>query len=166
MPKKQFDCNSCVGVNISDNNQGDKSANPKDVNDTNALIINELKSLSSRMTAMENKVAGGSPHRTHSSTKSRTDNDSNEGELIFPPLPALKQSKSMQQQVDDRIRQLAKINEQGKLRSQRGGVDNVWVKMEVPWPQNHILGASNKTRVPYDSLSMSQSVAGFAQINR
>ena len=155
-------------MNIPEDSQGDKSVDPKDVNDTNVLILNELKSLSSRMTAMENKVAGAgvSPHRTHSSTKSRTDNDSDKGELIFPSLPALKQSKSMQQQVDKQIRQLAKINEQGKFRSQRGGVDNLFVKREVPWPQNHILWGSNKTCVPYDSLSMSQWVAGFAQIIR
>ena len=72
----------------------------------------------------------------------------------------------MQTQVDHRIQQLKDLNEQGKFKSQRGGKDTVWVKKEVPWPQNFILGGSNKTRVTYDALSMSQWVSGFAQIVR
>ena len=65
---------------------------PKDSNDTNALLLSEVKCLSSRMTAMESKVNGASysPHRRHSSMKSRID-DSDKGDLIFPTLPALKQ---------------------------------------------------------------------------
>ena len=127
------------------------------------------KSLSICMNAMESKVNGAtySPHRGHSSMKSKTDNDdSDEGDLIFPILPALKQSKSMQQEVDKCIRQVARLNEQGKFRSQRGGIENVWVKREIPWSQKYILGGSNNTRVSYDSLSMSQWVAGFSQIIR
>ena len=96
-------------MNIPEDNQSDKVSNPKDSSDTNALILSELKSLSSRLTAMENKVngAGFSPHRCHSSRKSKTDDDRDESDLIFPTLPALKHSKSMQQQVDERIHKLA-----------------------------------------------------------
>ena len=74
-------------MNIPEDNQSDKVSNPKDLSEMNALIINKLKSLSSQMTAMENKVggAGVSPHRSHSSTKSRTDNDSDKGKLISQP---------------------------------------------------------------------------------
>ena len=180
MPRKQFDCNNCGGIHerpinskCKMNNTLDKNNDQdlvlKDSNDTNALILNELKNLSSRMTAMESKVDGASysPHRSHTSTRHTTAEDnSDDDDLVFPTVPALKQSKSMQQQVDERIRQLVKINEQGKFRSQRGGVENVWVKREVPWPQNYILGGSNKTRISYDSLSMSHWVSGFSQIIR
>ena len=32
--------------------------------------------------------------------------------------------------------------------AQRGGVENVWVKREVPWPQNYILGGPTKLGFP------------------
>ena len=38
------------------------------------------------------------------------------------------------------------------------------MKKEVPWPQNYILGGTTKSRVNYDSLSISQWVSGFATI--
>ena len=80
MPKKQFDCNNCGGVherqinskckinNTVDKNNDQDSAT-KDSNDTNSLILSEVKSLSSRMTAMESKVNGASysPQRSHTS---------------------------------------------------------------------------------------------------
>ena len=44
--------------------------------------------------------------------------------------------------------------------------ETVFVKCAVPWPQNVILGGSNKSRVSYDSLSISQWVSGFATIIR
>ena len=70
----------------------------------------------------------------------------------------------MQEQVEDRIRELH--NFQGKYKSQRGGSEVVYCKSQVPWPQNYILGGNSKTRVSYDSLSMSQWVAGFSSIVR
>ena len=117
--------------------------------------------------AMESKVNGASysPQRSHTSARHMTaeDDSDDDDDLVFPTVPALKQSKSMQQQVDECIQQLVKINEQGKFRSQTGGVENVWVKREVPWLQNYILGGSNTMRV---SLFMSQWVSGFSQIIR
>ena len=135
MPKKQFDCNNCGGIherpinskckvnNITDK-QDEQDSMPKHSNDTNALILSELKSLSSRMTAMESKVnsASYSPQRSPTSSCSKTEHDSNDNLIFDPSVPALKQSKTMQQQVNKRIRQLVKINKQGKFRSQRGCV--------------------------------------------
>ena len=57
-------------------------------------------------------------------------------------------------------------NEQGKFKSQRGGSDTVYCKIEVPWPHNYILTGSTKSMASYDNLSMSQWVAGFSQIIR
>ena len=42
----------------------------------------------------------------------------------------------------------------------------VWVKRQVPWPQNFVLGGSNKSRISYDNLSWCQWVSGFAMIAR
>ena len=44
-----------------------------------------------------------------------------------------------------------------------GGSETVWVKKEVAWPQNFNLEVLKKSRVSYDSLSLSQWVACFSQ---
>ena len=124
------------------------------------------------MAAMEWKVDGSvlSPSSSQASSSKSTpaaeDSEEDDDELILPSIKSLQQSKHMQSQVDHRIKQLKDLNEQGKFKSQRGGKDTVWVKKEVPWPHNFILGGSNKTRVTYDALSMSQWVLGFVQIVR
>ena len=58
----------------------------------------------------------------------------------------------------------SKITEKGKCKSQRGDNETGFVKQEVPWPQNVILGDINKSRVSCDCLSISQWVSGFATI--
>ena len=69
--------------------------------------------------------------------------------------------------MEERIRDLQHLNtNQGKYKSQRGGVDTVWCRSQIPWPQNHVLGGSSKARVSYDSLSMSQWVSGCCAIIR
>ena len=69
--------------------------------------------------------------------------------------------------MDERLRHLAHLStDQGKLKSQRGGGENIFVKKQVPWPQNHILGGQSKTRVSYDGLSWCQWMAGFVTIVR
>ena len=46
------------------------------------------------------------------------------------------------------------------------GGENICVKKQVPWPQNHILGGHSKARVSYDGLSWCQWMAGFATMAR
>ena len=182
MPRKNFDCSKCGGSHSrpinskcklegQNSNVNEASAFPMD---TNTLILQELKSLSGRMAEMERKV-DGTVHSPASSvassskapTPAEDSEEEEEDELILPSIKSLQQSKRMQAQVDQRIQQLKDLNEQGKFKSQRGGKDTVWVKKEVPWPQNFILGGgANKNRVTYDALSMSQWVSGFAQIVR
>ena len=180
MPRKNFDCSKCGGSHPRPINSKCKlESQNNEVNeasaytmDTNSLILQELKSLSGRMAEMERKV-DGTVHSPASSVASTSkaptpaeDSEEEDDELILPSIKSLQQSKRMQAQVDQRIQQLKDLNEQGKFKSQRGGKDTVWVKKEVPWPHNFILGGSNKNRVTYDALSMSQWVSGFAQIVR
>ena len=142
--------------------------------DTNKLILQELKSLSGRMAAVEEKVnkqepissAKYSPASSVASQQPEEDDNNDDIDLILPSIQSLKQSRSMQQQVDARIQQLQQLNEQGKFKSKRGGGETIWVKREVPWPQNFVLGGTTKNRLTYDALSMSQWVSGFAQIIR
>ena len=181
MPKKVFDCNKCGGLHqqsinskctVTVHKDQEESENNFDTQDTNALILQELKNLSGRMAEMERKVDGSvhSPSSSQASSSKSTpaveDSEEEDDELILLSIKSLQQSKSMQSQVDHRIQQLKDLNEQGKSKSQRGGKDYLG-KKEVPWPHNFILGGSNKTRVTYDdALSMSQSVLGFTQIVR
>ena len=58
------------------------------------------------------------------------------------------------------------ISQKGKCKSQRGGSETAFVKNEIPWPQNYILGGSSKCRVSYDNLSISQWDSGFVTIIR
>ena len=68
--------------------------------------------------------------------------------------------------MDVRLQKLRTLNEQGKFKSQRGGTDTIYCKNEVPWPHNYVLTGSSMSQAKYDSLSMSQWVAGFCQIIR
>ena len=47
-------------MNNNMDKQNDQDSTPKDSSDTNSLILSELKSLSSHMTAMESKVNSAS----------------------------------------------------------------------------------------------------------
>ena len=59
---------------------------------------------------------------------------------MVPMVVALQGSQHIQAEVDQRIRQLVDLNKAGKSKSQRGGTEIVWVKRQVPWPQNFVLG--------------------------
>ena len=147
--------------------------------DTNTQILKELQSLSGRMAQMEDRmeaiVSRSSPARSHTSSlasqkspvnqRSQPDIESPEQDLLLPTLKNLRQSRSKQEQVDSRIKELQGLDK-GKFKSQRGGSETIWVKKEVAWPQNHVLGGNSKTRVNYDSLTISQWVSGFATITR
>ena len=87
-------------------------------------------------------------------------------QVVVPSVAALQGSSQIQAEVDRRIRHLTDLNEAGKLKSQRGGSDTIFVKKQVPWPQNFVLGGNIKSRLSYDNLNWSQLVSGFAIIAR
>ena len=66
--------------------------------------------------------------------------------------------------VDHRLQELSRINDQGMYKYHRGGKDQVMVKNQVPWPQNHVLAGTSKARITYDSLSTFQWMSGFCTI--
>ena len=165
---KSYDCSKCGGNHPRPINRNCKQSQTEDADqsmDANTLILKELQTLSSRMTDMEAKVQSLDVRRSPapSSTSGRSCEDT-EAELVLPSLDKLRSSRQIQQQVDARIKELQTPNDKGKLKSQRGGSETVFIKKEVPWPQNYILGGASKARVSYDSLSISQWVSGFAMI--
>ena len=81
----------------------------------------------------------------------------------------MKTNASIQQLVEDRIKELQQINKTGtdpKLKSQRGGQVEVLVKNRIKWPHEYVLAGNNKERVTYDQLTMGQWVAGFCRTMR
>ena len=179
---KTFDCNKCGGHHVRPINRNCKVEKNKDEPmDMNSQILKELKNLSGRMTQMEDKMeamgsTSSSPVKSNisslspqksppASQRSRPPIGSPDQDLLLPTLATLRQSRTIQDQVDTRIRELHGI-EKGKFKSQRGGSETIWVKKEVAWPHNHVLGGSSKNRVTYDNLTISQWVSGFATIIR
>ena len=89
-----------------------------------------------------------------------------EDDAIISSAQMLKGSKQIQEAVDQRLKELTTLNEKGTFKSQRGGQEQIFVKRQVPWPQNYILSGTAKNRVSYDSLSIFQWVCGLCNIIR
>ena len=85
-------------------------------------------------------------------------------DAVIPSTQFLKKSSHIQAAVDEKLQELARINEQGRFKSQRGGNEQINVKYQVPWPQNHVLSGTSKSRTSYDSLTIFQWMAGFCSI--
>ena len=82
---------------------------------------------------------------------------------VIPSINVLKENSVIQKQVDDRLNDYQgsqAVAQTGKLRSQRGGNNNVPIKKLAPWPQNYILTGPTKGRPTYDQLNQTQWVTG------
>ena len=184
MPRKLFDCKACgqsherpINSKCTKNNvnnaTSDNNVSGAKKSDINIQILQELKSLSGRMTVVEQKVdasAGTSSQLQHRQPQAPSDSEEDSEDIddaVTPSLEGLRKSAQIQAKVEERLAELQAIQNKGKFRSQRGGPkDNYWCKKEVPWPQNFILSGTTKSRTTYDSLTMSQWVSGFSHIIR
>ena len=100
------------------------------------------------MTVMEDRMARSEQQEVNqrssvSNIQTRRASTSDSSQLeqaVVPSVAALQGASHIQAEVDRRIRHLTDLNEAGKLKSQRGGNDTVFVKRQVPWPQNFVLG--------------------------
>ena len=126
----------------------------------------------SRGTRVKSKsITVKSPHtHVHSTGTLTTPSTSTAVETLnLPTLENLKKNVSIQQLVEDRIKELQQISKTGtdpKLKSQRGGQVEVLVKNRIKWPHEYVLAGTNKERVTYDQLTMGQWVAGFCRTMR
>ena len=87
----------------------------------------------------------------------------------LPSLSSIRQNANIQHQVDQRIHELsvlAKTGTDSKIKSQRGGPVEVYIKNKVKWPHEYVLAGLNKERVSYDQLTMGQWMAGFCRTMR
>ena len=80
----------------------------------------------------------------------------------------IKNDELIQQQVQERLKQLSENLNQGKekIKSQRGGSVDVYINTRVKWPHEFILSGTNKERVTYNQLSPVQWMAGFCRTMR
>ena len=130
-------------------------------------ILQELKRVNTRLNAVEEQIADGETnrrqkrkHKTDEQSKlsskrlvkvpskklaksvgNSSDSDSSpESVYNVPSLSALKSSSSIQQQIDQRLRELEVLPEdtgtgfKDKLKSKRGGSVDVLVKHKIAWP--------------------------------
>ena len=136
MPKKLFDCTKCGGAHERPINSKCNSSNKNVMNvpDSNALILQELKNLSSRTTVMEQKVNDRESHIVSPSGRSIFSNPQEDDDYVLPSISTLKQSKQIQKQVDDRVKQLQAMNEQGTFKSQRWGMKPYMSRKRSPGP--------------------------------
>ena len=149
---------------------------------TNSQILSALNAVSCRLSAIEQRIdrteeqlqghvktgsdIAGSLNASSTPLQDVGEESDAGDDVVIPSTKFLKTSKSIQDAVDIRLQELAKLNEQGKFKSQRGNNDQVTVKQQIPWPQNYILAGTSKSRVTYDSLSTFQWMAGFSAIIR
>ena len=84
----------------------------------------------------------------------------------IPHLHELRQDIYKQNQVEKRLKDLADSVKTGncKQKSLRGGSVEVIVPNRVKWPHEYILSGSQKERVSYDQLSVTQWMDGFCRI--
>ena len=189
MPKV-FHCSKCNGQHrrpvgskcqILEQSTSSTSVTGTDqTRDESAQILSALNAVTCRLSAIEQRidrteeqlqvqsaVSTSSLLNTSITPSQDGDEDSDAGDdAVIPTVKHLKSSKHIQEAVDLRLQELAKINEQGKFRSQRTNNDQITVKQQVPWPQNYVLAGTSKSRVTYDSLSTFQWMAGVCAIIR
>ena len=155
--------------------------------DTQALfnkqILDQLTKLGDRLDVLEKNgskksmdrakiksTTGKSKRREQSPTPHITVSVASDKKYdTLPQLDALRQDAQVQQQVQERLLELNEIATSGmplKLKSQRGGGVDVFVRRRVRWPQEFVLSGIQKERISYDQLTISQWMAGFCRSMR
>ena len=86
-----------------------------------------------------------------------------EDDAIIWSAQMLTGSRHIQEAVDQRLKELTTLNEKGTFKSQRGGNEHIFVKRQIPWPQNYVLSGTAKNRVSYIVF---QWVCGLCNIIR
>ena len=71
----------------------------------------------------------------------------------MPSLHTFRNDRSIQDQIQDRLRELSGIDKKGtdqKIKSQR-----------VKWPHEYVLAGNTKDRITYNQLNITQFMGGF-----
>ena len=143
----------------------------------NQRILSQLDAIGKRLSVIENfaSVASSKVKNSDSvcgsTTASSTLPSSSQEDNMHAKLPDLHsiRHKLIQDQVEERIRQLSNSDKKGtvpRIKSQRDGSVDIYVKEKVKWPHEYVLAGSTKDRVTYNQLNITQFMAGFCRIMR
>ena len=142
----------------------------------NERILSQLDAIGKRLTAIKKISASAAQPKAKKvivrGTASSSLNESfTEGDSAkkLPESHTLRHDRSVQDQVEDRIRQLSNTDVKGtdpKHKSQRGGSMDIFVNERVKWPHEFVLAGSTKDRITYNQLNIAQWISGFCRILR
>ena len=142
----------------------------------NAEILKQLQALENRLDAMEKSNGKKTNDASKVKGKSRKKSSTRLPETLsatglpeIPDLHQLRQTQSIQKQVQERLKEIQEANVTGsvtKNKSLRGGPVDIVVPHRIKWPHEYVLAGSTKERISYDQLSTVQWVTGFCRIMR
>ena len=145
----------------------------------NVQILSQLDNLGKRLEKIEGKKCKATLDRSKIKKSHKTTDNVMEISKPTVNLPhssvssttikSMRQDAILQAKVDERLQELSELAKTGtfsKLKSRRGGKEEVLVKNRVKWPHEFVLSGANKERVTYDQLNITQWVAGFGRTIR
>ena len=96
--------------------------------------------------------------RQNVDTMSQHKSKSAQSAQSVPSLDTLRQDRFIQSQVDERLKELSNMAQgtDKKIKSQRGGPVDIFVKNRVKMPHEFILSGPSKERVSYNNLTVLQ----------
>ena len=140
----------------------------------NQRILSQLDAIGKRLTVIEHKSASPAKPKAKKLTKKKGTASSSlkhssveEVGSDMPSLYTLRNDRSIQDQIQDRLRELSGVDKRGmdqKIKSQRGGAVDIFVKEKVKWPHEYVLAGNTKDRITYNQLNITQWMAGFCRI--
>ena len=84
----------------------------------------------------------------------------------LPNLQTMWHDRFIQEQVENCLKELSGLNKKcidSKIKSQRGGVVDVYVNQRVKLPHEFVLAGTFKDRLNYNQLNITQWMAGFCR---
>ena len=143
----------------------------------NSKILSQLDTIGKRLNVIESKSVHKSRSKVKKPVCKPVTASSNltvpQGEAHLqeklPNLQTLRHDRFIQEQVDNRLKELSGLNKKGidsKIKSQRGGAVDVYVNQRVKWPHEFVLAGTSKDRLNYNQLNIIQWMAGFCRIMR
>ena len=139
----------------------------------NQKILSQLNAIGKRLTVIETKSASPSKPKAKKLTKKKRNASSSlkhssvEEVSNMPNLYTLRNDRLIQDQIQDGLRELSGVDKQGtdhKVKSQRGGAVDIFVKERIKWPHEYVLTGNTKDRITYNQLNITQWMAGFCRI--
>ena len=137
----------------------------------NQKILSQLDTIGKRLTVIENKSVSPAKPKAKKLTKNKRAASSSlkpssvdEVGNSMPSLHTLRNDRSIQDQIQDRLRELSGIDKKGtdqKIKNQRGRSVDIFVKERVKWPHEYVLAGNTKDRITYKQLNITQFMGGF-----